>query len=136
MRLYSYELTKTSRKGKKMQTDFAKNVYDTWINTYKDCPQTAKICHISERYVYTVLKGYCEQENISYRDTLRRPHKQHVRQKYTVKVIKRLESKSAYDEDFEYIQLLLEDSNKVKNILEAIKLMQKIVDKFLKEMEL
>ncbi len=119
-----------------MQTDFAKNVYDTWINTYKDCPQTAKICHISERYVYTVLKGYCEQKNISYRDTLWRPHKQHVRQKYMVKVIKRLESKSAYDEDFEYIQLLLEDSNKVKNILEAINLMQEIVDKFLKEMEL
>ena len=135
MRLYSYEFTKTSRKGEKMQTDLARNVYNTWIGTYKDCCQTAKICHISKRHVYTVLKGYCEQKGISYRDTLRRPHKQHVRQKYTVKVVKRLENQSAYEEDFEYIQLLLEDSNKVEIILEAINLMQEIADKLLKEME-
>lgn len=123
-----------------MQTNLAIEVYNTWIATEKNCRQTAMRCHISERYVYTGLKVYCERKygekkEERYQAILKEPHKQPVRQKYTKKVVKTLESKSAYDEDFEYIQLLLEDSNKVENILEAISLMQEITNKLLKEME-
>lgn len=114
-----------------MQKDLSKAVYTTWITTEKDRYQVAKVCNISIRHVYYMLKEYCDANGISYKDTLMRPHKQHIKTKYKVA---RKEA-TAYEENFKCIRLLLEDVINVQSLLKAIDSMERIVCKLLEEME-
>lgn len=115
-----------------MQKNLSAAVYSTWITTEKDRYQVAKVCHISIRHVYYMLKEYCDANGISYKDTLMRPHhKQHIRTKYKVA----RKGATAYEENFECIRLLLGDVTNVQSLLEAIDSMERIVCKLLEEME-